>query len=101
MNDMIEQGRITRFSDASKRYSDRRSVEAATEYVNIATEYGLDPAQMALAFNLSRPFITSTIIGATNLEQLQDNIRAVEVKLSRGILDEIEVTHNKDLFPCP
>ena len=101
MSEMIEQGRITRFSDASKRYSHRHSVEAASGYVNIATEYGLNPAQMALAFNLSRPFITSTIIGATNLDQLQNNIKAVEVTLSRGILEAIEVTHNNDLFPCP
>jgi aryl-alcohol dehydrogenase-like predicted oxidoreductase len=101
MNETIEEGRITRFSEASKRYSDNRDVVAASEYVHIATKYGINPAQMALAFNLSRQFITSTIIGATKLEQLQNNIRAVDVKLSRTVLDEIETIHNRNLFPCP
>ena len=97
----IEASRITKFSDASKRYRGRRRVDAASEYVNIATRHGLDPAQMALAFNLSRPFITSTIIGATKVEQLQNNIGAIELKLPREVLDEIETVHNNDLFPCP
>jgi aryl-alcohol dehydrogenase-like predicted oxidoreductase len=70
-------------------------------YSEIAGVYGLKPAQLALAFNISRPFMTSTIIGATKLEQLKENIDAVDVKLPEEIFEDIETAHNKSLFPCP
>jgi aryl-alcohol dehydrogenase-like predicted oxidoreductase len=97
----VEKGRITKFSSASKRYSSARSIGAAGEYAEIAGVYGLKPAQLALAFNISRPFMTSTIIGATKLEQLKENIDAVDVKLPEEIFEDIETAHNKSLFPCP
>jgi len=97
----VTNARITKFSSASKRYTGVRSMEAADEYVKIAAKYGLKPSQMALAFNLSRPFMTSTIIGATKLDQLKENIESVDIVLPDEILEEIEVAHNNDLYPCP
>jgi aryl-alcohol dehydrogenase-like predicted oxidoreductase len=99
--DEKENARITKFSNASKRYKSVRSMAAADEYVEIAGKYGLKPSQMALAFNLTRPFMTSTIIGATRLDQLRENMDAVDVKLPKEIFEEIETAHNKNLFPCP
>lgn len=97
----IVNGRITKFSSASKRYANVRAMEAASEYLSIANKYSLKPSQMALAFNIGRPFITSTIIGATKLEQLKENMGAIDIKLSKEIFEEIEVAHSKNLFPCP
>jgi aryl-alcohol dehydrogenase-like predicted oxidoreductase len=56
---------------------------------------------MALAFVNSRQFLTSNIIGATNLEQLKENIDSSKIKLNSDILDEIDKIHEENPFPCP
>ena len=62
-------------------------------------EHGLDPAQMALAFCLTRPFMASVIIGATSMEQLKTNIAAADVTLSADVLNGIRRIHR--LYPAP
>ena len=83
------------------RYTTERGVRATREYCRIAREHGLDPAQMALAFVWSRPFVTASIIGATSLEQLQSNIDAAELRLSPEVLQAIAEVHGQDPSPCP
>lgn len=79
---------------------DTPQAHAATyDYVSLAKEHGLDPAQMAIAFVQSRPFLLSNIIGATNLEQLKINIESLRVKLSDEVLNRIEeIRHD---YPIP
>ena len=72
---------------------------AITAYINVARKHHLDVCQMALAFVLSRPFVTSAIIGATRMEQLKSNIGAVKVQLSAETLRDIEAVHRQ--FPVP
>jgi len=92
--------RITLFERFS-RYSNVQA-EAATEaYVALAREHGLDPAQMALAYVNSRPFLTSTIIGATSMAQLQSNLASAELDLSKNIIDGIEAIHQGQPNPAP
>jgi aryl-alcohol dehydrogenase-like predicted oxidoreductase len=92
--------RLTRFPDYT-RYSNPRA-EAATEaYVALARKVGLEPAQMALAFVTSRPFTTSTIIGATTMEQLRGNIDSLEVHLDAPLLEAIEAVHERYPTPSP
>jgi aryl-alcohol dehydrogenase-like predicted oxidoreductase len=74
---------------------------AVTRYLDIAKRHGLDVAQMALAFVNSRPFLTSTIIGATKMEQLKTNIASVGVKLSAEVFSEINDVHLQNANPCP
>ena len=62
---------------------------------------GIDPAQMAIAFAVSRPFVTSTIIGATTLEQLKTDIAAAELKISDNLLEDINQIHLDYSNPCP
>jgi len=83
------------------RYSDQIATEAVKEYITLAKDYDLDPAQMALAFVNSRPFLTSTIIGATTMEQLQTNIKSINVSLSDEIEQKIEAIHQRIPNPCP
>jgi len=65
-------------------------VETATQkYIDLAHRHGLDPCQMALAFVNSRPFVSSTLIGATTMEQLTSNIDSVFVSLSDEVHEEI------------
>ena len=83
------------------RYSGETAVKATEKYHQLAKDHGLSMAQMALAFVNSRPFVTSNIIGATSMEQLQTNIASVEVKLSDEVLQGIEDIHNTIPNPAP
>lgn len=87
--------------DRFSRYSGERARAATRAYVELARRHGLSPAQMALAFVNSRPFLTSNIIGATTMEQLRENIQSVHVHLSDELLEELDVLHERFTYPCP
>jgi len=76
------------------RYSGASATEAAKRYLKIAEDNNMTLAQMSLAFVNQQPFLTSTIIGATNLKQLKENIDSIDVVLSRDILEQIDAVHN-------
>ena len=88
---------FTRFA----RYNNAEAEGATREYVQLARSQGLDPAQMALAFVNARPFIASTIVGATSIEQLAGNIGSATVMLSEEVLKGIENIHRRYTIPCP
>lgn len=92
--------RLTLF-ERFMRYEKINCDEATAAYVNLAREHGLDPAQMALAYVNTREFITSNIIGATNLEQIKANIESVDVELSGEVLKGIETIHARYPNPAP
>jgi aryl-alcohol dehydrogenase-like predicted oxidoreductase len=69
--------------------------------VALARKHGLDPAQMALAWITGRDFTTSTIIGATNLDQLKSNIDSADLKLAPELVKEIEELHRTYTIPVP
>ena len=78
----------------------REYVAAATEsYVRVAREAGLDPAGMALAFVRSRPFVAATILGATSVAQLEQNIAGAGLVLGDDVLCAIDAVHVR--FPSP
>lgn len=83
------------------RYSSAQATGAAKKYLEIAENNGLTLAQMALAFVNQRPFITSNIIGATNLTQLEENINSINVDLSEALLEQINGVHNAIPNPAP
>ena len=92
--------RVTLFSRFS-RYSNPQSEWATEQYAQLAEQHGLTLTQLALAFIKQQFFVTSTIIGATSLEQLQENIDAFEVNLSEEILLGIEEIHRRQPNPAP
>lgn len=75
------------------------SEEAVARYHALATKHGLDPIQMAIAFCRSRPFMASTIIGATSTAQLQQVLGAIDLTLSPEVLADIDAIHR--LQPRP
>jgi aryl-alcohol dehydrogenase-like predicted oxidoreductase len=83
------------------RYEKGNGPRAISAYIALARKHGLDPAQMAIAFATSRPFVTSTIIGATTLEQLRTDIDAAGIALSDALLADIEQIHLDYPNPCP
>lgn len=92
--------RVTLFSRFS-RYSNPQSEWATEQYAQLAEQHGLTLTQLALAFIKQQFFVTSTIIGATSVEQLQENIDAFEVNLSEEILLGIEDIHRRQPNPAP
>lgn len=70
-------------------------------YAALADRHGLTPVQLALGFTAGRWCVGSTIIGATAMAQLQENLAAVEVRLSAGILTDIERIHLQLPNPAP
>ncbi|HHS96448.1 MAG TPA: NADP(H)-dependent aldo-keto reductase [Chloroflexi bacterium] len=92
--------RLTRW-ERFDRYSNPQGVAATRQYVELARRHALDPAQMALAFVNSRPFLTSNIVGATTLEQLESNLASTELELKEDLLEEIEAIHTRHPNPCP
>jgi len=92
--------RVTLFSRFS-RYSNPQSEWATEQYAQLAEQHGLSLTQLALAFIKQQFFVTSTIIGATNLDQLKENIHAFEIDLSEEILKGIEAIHRQQPNPAP
>jgi len=92
--------RLTLYSRFS-RYTSEVAQLAIAAYVALARQHGLDPAQMALAYLHSRPFITSTIIGATTMGQLQSNLDSINLILDDDIISGIEAIHQRYPNPCP
>jgi aryl-alcohol dehydrogenase-like predicted oxidoreductase len=93
-------GRLTLFPRFS-RYSNEQAVAATAEYVAVARKHGLEPAEMALAFVTGRPFVTSNIIGATTMAQLEQNLGSLEVALSADVIADIEAVHARQPNPSP
>jgi len=87
--------------DKYDRYSNREGELATIKYIKLAQESGLDPAQMALAFVSSRPFVMSTVIGVTSLHQLKNCLSGLNIKLGQDVNLKIEGIHKMHPNPCP
>ncbi|WP_299436237.1 NADP(H)-dependent aldo-keto reductase [uncultured Rhodospira sp.] len=96
-----EGARLTVYEGTYMRYLTAQGVAATEEYVALARDHGLDPAQMALAYVNSRPFLASTIIGATTVDQLAANIASADLTLPDTVLEGIEAIHARFTYPCP
>lgn len=93
-------GRISLFSRFS-RYVNPESDWATEQYAQLAEKHGLSLTQLALSFIKQQFFVSSTIIGATTLSQLKENILAFNTDLSEEILQEIEAIHKQQPNPAP
>jgi len=92
-------GRISLYPQFGQRYLKPNVSAAVAAYVQLAEQHGLSPAQMALGFVRSRAFVTSTIIGATTMAQLQENFNNIE--LDAELLKAIEEIHLRYTNPAP
>jgi len=81
------------------RYNSENTREAARRYHEIANDFGLTLTELSLAFVNQQPFLSSTIIGATTMEQLKENINTIKVTLDENVLAEIEKIQS--IFPNP
>lgn len=98
-NNLPEKGRLHMFPGYMSRYLGSLNEEAANQYAEIAREAGLTPTQLALSWCYHREHVTSTIIGATTLEQLNENIEAYDIKLDDEVLEKITKVYKKYTDP--
>jgi aryl-alcohol dehydrogenase-like predicted oxidoreductase len=81
------------------RYNSENCIKATRLYQEIAHKNGLTLTQMALAFVTQQAFLTSTIIGATTMEQLKENSASIDLVLSDEIITQINAV--QDIIPDP
>lgn len=96
---MPPRSRLGRYPDFGERYKRELARAAAEEYRRLAQSRGLSPTEMALAFVRTRWFVASTIVGATDLAQLKQNIDSVKVELDAETLAGIDAIHRR--YPNP
>ncbi len=99
-NKKPKNSRYTLWPKRFSRHHTKRGEVAIEAYFKLANKYGIAPSTFANAFVNNRPFVTSNIIGATNMKQLKENIDSIDTVLSEEILNEIEEIHLSDPNPC-
>ena len=92
--------RYTLWGKRFSRHATEKGDRAIKAYFNLSKKFGISPSKLALAFVNDRPFVTSNIIGATTIQQLEENIDSINVHLSDEIKKEIEKIHSLDPNPC-
>ncbi|MEE2695280.1 MAG: NADP(H)-dependent aldo-keto reductase [Pseudomonadota bacterium] len=93
--------RLTLYGDMFTRYTKPKGLKYSEKFNDLAKKNNLTPTQMALSFVNGRDFLTSNIIGATNLIQLKENIQSFKIELSDDLQEEIENIHDENPNPCP
>lgn len=101
LDDPAAEGRITLFPNFGRRYDKPNVLAAVTEYAALARAHGMTPTAMAVAFVKSRWFVGSTIVGATSIEQLQENIGAADITVTDELLGAIDDVHTRYTNPAP
>ena len=99
--DSNAKGRINLFPGYAQRYNKPGVAIAVEDYLKLAKEFNLSLTQMALSFVFSQWFVTSTIVGATSMNQLKENLSAYKIGLPDDILEKIDSVHLKTMNPAP
>ena len=94
-NGALPKGSRKELFDRLQRYEGPYAEEAIQAYLDIGTKYNIDPSQLANQFVTSKPFVTSNIIGATNMDQLKLAVTSIEVNLTEEIYNDIEKAFQK------
>jgi len=92
--------RLKLFPGFMDRYLGSLNEEAVDAYASLAELVGLSPAQLTLSWCFHNPHVSSTIIGATSMEQLHENIQSYDIRLSDDILSKIDTIYRKYTDPA-
>ncbi|MBA3447472.1 MAG: aldo/keto reductase [Pseudaminobacter sp.] len=94
-------GSRSQLFNRGQRYETSNAAEALLEYNELAKSFGLDPALFANAFVASRPFVTSSIIGATAIWQLELALNSAETVWTGEMQKAVDAIHQRVGNPCP
>ena len=81
------------------RFLNERTLASTKEYIKIAQEAGMSPVTLATAWSKQFSFVASTIIGATRVEQLDDSLKAMDLTLTKEVLNACDEVHSNILYP--
>jgi aryl-alcohol dehydrogenase-like predicted oxidoreductase len=101
LNGALPPGTRKTLFNRGQRYEKPGADTAIQAYIDLAKDMGLDPAQMALSFVNSRPFLGSNIIGATTMAQLKTNIASINVPMTAELEARINAIHQLHMNPAP
>jgi aryl-alcohol dehydrogenase-like predicted oxidoreductase len=101
LNDPAAPGRLSLFPGFGQRYAKPNVAAAVAAYAELAKRFALRPATLAQAFVASRSFVSSMIVGATSLAQLDENIAASQLRLPAEVVAEIDALHLRYTNPAP
>ncbi|GAB5389243.1 MAG: NADP(H)-dependent aldo-keto reductase [Alphaproteobacteria bacterium] len=101
LNGQMPAGSRRALDDRGSRYDTPRGEAAVQAYKDLAEQHGLRLDQMSIAFTVQQPFLISSIIGATTMEQLKQDIAAKDIVLDRDVLMALDEIHNQNPNPCP
>ncbi|MBA0820085.1 hypothetical protein Gohar_028411 [Gossypium harknessii] len=102
-SEAAKKGRMNLFPGYMERYNKSIAKEATMQYIEMAKKHGLSPVQLALGFVRDRPFMTSSIIGATSVEQLKEDIDAfltTQRPLPPEVMEDIEAIFKRYKDPA-
>ena len=91
--------RLELYPDYFNRYSGKASKNAVIKYLNLSRSNKLELAQMSLSYCVNKSFLTSSIIGSTNLKQLSEIIESVNIELNQKIIEKINFIHSENINP--
>lgn len=97
--DVPKGARLTLFPGFMERYLGSSNEEAVNAYCEIAERAGLTPTQLSLSWCYHNEHVCSTIIGATSVKQMDENVKAYDIKLDENILEEIARVYKKYTDP--
>lgn len=97
----LPQGSRKQLFDRLQRYETPQALRAIETYLKLADQHGVDPAHLAIKFCDTRPFMGSTIIGATSMEQLKICIDAFELPWTDELETAVNALHADQPSPCP
>lgn len=100
-NGALPEGSRKALFNRLQRYEGPGAEDAINSYLDLASKHAVDPTQLAIKFCDTRPFTTSTIIGATTMDQLKTCIDAFSLEWTTELEDEIETLHLRQPSPCP
>jgi aryl-alcohol dehydrogenase-like predicted oxidoreductase len=91
-----DSGRLTENEMYQKRYGEQWMFDAAISYVEFAKAGGFHPVSLAVAWAAHHPAVTAPIIGARNVEQLEDSLKSLDITMTQELYDQISA-----LTPTP
>ncbi len=101
LNGNLPSGSRLKEYDIFRRFLNPQAMQATAAYQELAKENGMTVTELALAFTYQQEFAHTTIIGATKMEQLAENIQAEKIVLSEEIIGEINAIFNQFPDPAP
>jgi aryl-alcohol dehydrogenase-like predicted oxidoreductase len=93
----LEEG--SRQQAMGQRFVNDKSLESTERFMAIASDIGLSPVTMATAWSKQHDFVASTIVGATDVNQLDDILAAADVTLPKETLDRIDQVSRDIMYP--